>query len=131
MASAQKILDRIGMAASSICAVHCALAPLLITLAPLVGLGFVFEERFETIIIMVTLGLAFLNISWSFYKQHRNFAPFYGLLLGSAVISIAQMGHWEEFFPEPIMMAFGGLSIAISHYINIKLCNHCDTCEKH
>lgn len=128
MPFAQKILDKVGMTASSVCALHCALAPLLITLAPLLGLGFLFEKSFETIFILLSLGLAYLNIGWSFYKQHRNFAPFYGLLLATMVFAIADKAHINVYFPEPFLMALGGLSVAISHYINLKLCHHCHGC---
>ena len=70
---AKNILDKLGIAISSICAVHCAVAPILITLAPLIGLGFIFEEKFETTIILVSLGLAFLSLVWGFYKDHKKF----------------------------------------------------------
>jgi hypothetical protein len=122
-------LDKIGMAASSICAIHCALAPLLITIAPLIGLGFIFEEKFETIFILSSLGIAFLSIVWGFYKSHRKFEPFYLLLLGTSFIIISRMETPLSFLPEPFLMFCGGLSIAVSHYINLKLCNHCETCE--
>ena len=128
---ARKTLDKVGMAASSLCAVHCALAPILITVAPLVGLCFVFEERFETIFIMGSLGIAFLSLVWGFYKSHRKFEPLYLLLLGAYLIGISRMDSPFSFLPEPVLMACGGLSIAISHYINLKLCNHCEVCEEH
>jgi hypothetical protein len=128
---ARVIMDKIGMAASSICAVHCALAPVLITLAPLVGLGFIFEEKFETTVILCTCGIAFLSLVWGFYKNHRKFEPFYLLILGAALIYLAQVSWVPEIFPEPFLMFLGGLSIALSHYINLKLCNHCHSCDKH
>lgn len=122
-------LDKIGIAASSICALHCALAPILITVAPLIGLGFIFEERFETIFILASLGIAFLSLVWGFYKSHRKFEPLYLLLLGASLIGISRMETPFSFLPEPLLMACGGLSIAISHYINLKLCNHCSSCD--
>ena len=135
MASLSKkhnFIDKLGMAASSICAVHCALAPILITIAPLVGLGFLFEERVETIFMMATVGIAFLSLVWGFYKNHRKFEPLYLLLLGASLFAIAHMETpIQEILPEPVLMAFGGLSIAISHYINLKLCNHCGDCADH
>ncbi len=122
------------MSASTLCAIHCALTPLLITLAPLVGLGFLFEERFETIFIMVTVGLAFLSIAWGFMKKHRSFEPFYLLLLGASLLYLAH--HLEhthhpisDYLPHPILMAAGGLSIATSHFFNLKLCHHYDCDE--
>ncbi len=129
MNSSQKLIDKIGVTLSSICAVHCALAPLLITIAPLIGLGFVFEERFETTFILGTLGLAFLSLVWGFYKSHRSFEPFYILLLAFALVTISRMESITAYLPEPFIMFLAGLSIACSHIINLKLCKHCDTCE--
>lgn len=128
---ARKTLDKVGIAASSICALHCALAPILITVAPLVGLGFIFEEEFETTFILASLGIAFLSLVWGFYKNHRKFEPIYLLLLGAALIAISRMETPISFLPEPVLMACGGLSIAVSHYINLKLCNHCNDCDEH
>ncbi len=129
MAKTHKLIDKIGMTASSLCAVHCALAPLLITLAPLIGLGFIFEENFETTFILVTLGLAFLSTAWGFIKKHRSIEPVFLLLFGAAVLHIARLESFTQYIPEPFLMALGGVSIAISHYINLKLCHHCDSCE--
>lgn len=127
-----KLIDRIGMAASSICAVHCAVAPIFITVAPLVGLGFLFEEKYETIFMMATVGIAFLSLVWGFYKNHRKFEPLYLLMLGASLFTIAHMETpVSELLPEPVLMAAGGISIAVSHYINLKLCNHCDDCDEH
>ncbi len=123
----KNILDKIGMAISSACAVHCAMAPILITVAPLIGLGFIFEEKFETTIILVSLGLAFLSLVWGFYKDHRKFEPLYLLLLGACFIYLSRLESIA--LPEPLLMALGGLSIAASHFINMKLCNHCNTCH--
>ncbi len=127
----KSILDKLGMAASSICAAHCALAPILITLAPLIGLGFVFEEKFETTVILVSLGLAFLSLVWGFYKEHRKFEAIYLLLLGCAFIYLSRIDHVLSYLPEPFLMTCGGLSIASSHFINMKLCLHCDDCKEH
>ena len=128
-AKPKNILDKLGMAISSVCAVHCALAPILITVAPLVGLGFIFDEKFETIIILVSLGLAFLSLVWGFYKEHRKFEPLYLLLLGACFIYLSRLETIA--LPEPLLMFCGGLSIAASHFINMKLCNHCHSCEDH
>jgi hypothetical protein len=126
---AKNILDKLGIAISSICAVHCAVAPILITLAPLIGLGFIFEEKFETTIILVSLGLAFLSLVWGFYKDHKKFEPLFLLLLGACFIYLSRLEAIT--LPEPLLMTLGGLSIALSHFINMKLCNHCHSCIDH
>lgn len=125
--SLHRTIDRIGTTMSLACSVHCAAAPILITVAPLIGLGFVFDSNFETILILVTCGLASLSVAWGFYKKHRRFLPLGILLLGIALISLKYAEI--EAFPEPLLMFLGGTSIAASHIINSKLCRVCDTCE--
>lgn len=125
-------MDRIGTMVATVCSVHCALAPVLITLAPLLGLGFLFNESFETTLILMSFGLAFLSLIWGFYKKHRKFLPFFILMLGTVLISLSRFGFVADMMlPEPLLMGLGGLSIAISHRINLKLCKLCETCEHH
>ncbi len=110
------------MAASSICALHCALAPVLVTVASLIGLGYFFEEKFETNFIMATLGLAFISFAWAFYKNHQQLKPIYLLLFGGSLFYIAHIDSVTTHLPESVLMALGGLSISVSHFINLKLC---------
>jgi hypothetical protein len=128
---AQKHIDKIGMVASSACAVHCLFGPVLITLAPLIGLGFLFDEKIESIFILLSCGLAFLSLVWGFYKSHRNFIPFFVLLLGYALVTISRIDSVTKLLPEPFVMGFAGLSIALSHWINLKLCKSCHSCDNH
>lgn len=120
-------MDQIGATLSLVCSVHCAAAPILITVAPLIGLGFIFDSNFETMLILTTCGLASLSIAWGFYKKHRRFLPLGILLLGVSIIALKYAEI--EAFPEPLLMFLGGVSIATSHIINSKLCNSCNTCE--
>lgn len=120
-------MDKLGATISGACAAHCALAPLLITLAPLLGISFILDKRFETAMILVAVGLASLSIGWGFVKKHRRFLPLGVFLLGLALIAIAQFGFFA--LPEPAFMALGGLSIAASHLVNARLCKHCDDCS--
>ncbi|HEY8783887.1 MAG TPA: MerC domain-containing protein [Mucilaginibacter sp.] len=48
-------LDRIGMTAFTLCAIHCAIVPLLITSLPLLGLGFLANPWFEWGMIIFAL----------------------------------------------------------------------------
>lgn len=120
-------VDKLGATISGACAVHCAITPLLITLGPLLGLSFLTDRRFETAIILLALGLASISLAWGFAKKHRQFLPLGIMLFGIAAISIAQFELLE--FPEPALMAFGGLSIAVSHIVNARLCEGCNDCN--
>lgn len=125
--SVHRAIDKIGATISSACAVHCAFAPLLITLGPLLGISFLFDKRIETALILTTFGLASLSLGWGFVKKHQEFLPLGLLSLGIALISIAQFGLLE--LPEPALMALGGLSITVSHLVNAKLCKSCHSCS--
>lgn len=125
--SVHRTIDKVGIALSSACAVHCAAAPILITLAPLVGLGAIVDHKYESVLILITFGLASLSVGWGFVKTHRQFLPLGILLLGIALISLAELSLID--FPSPALMALGGLSIAVSHFINARLCKTCHDCD--
>lgn len=126
-----KLLDKLGAALSAACAVHCFLAPLLITVAPLLGIGFLFQESTENIIILTSLGLASLSIIWGFRKKHRQLLPLYILCAGIAFIGLSRFETVSSIVSEPLLMGLGGLSLAISHLINMRLCNDCSDCSDH
>lgn len=126
----QSKLDQLGMVLSATCAVHCLLAPLLIGVLSVIGLGFFYDATTETILIAITVSLAGLNLGWSFYKKHRQFTPLSLFLLGAIVIYLSRSPISHIMLPEPIMMFIAGLSIASAHFINIQLCKSCNTCSK-
>jgi len=111
------VLDKLGILASVACAVHCAVLPLVITVLPLIGLEFLANEWIEIGMICLAIGIG----AWSLvgaYSSHKSFVPLTTLLLGFALIGV---GHfWIEDW-EPVLIPFGGLTIAAGHYINWKL----------
>jgi hypothetical protein len=111
-------LDSIGMTASILCAVHCALVPLLITSLPLLGLGFLANPWVEWSMIIFALLIGVYAIGFSYLRSHHRILPMI-LLIGGFMIIIA--GHlyitsWREAFIVP----FGGLLIATAHFFNYK-----------
>ncbi len=123
-------MDKCGMAASTACAVHCFLAPVLITVAPLLGLGFLFQESFENIVIMASLGLAFLSLFWGFNHKHRQLQPLFIFLLAVICFVLSRVESLANIVSEPVLVGLGGLALASSHFINLQLCNSCHDCEE-
>ncbi len=119
------------MAASTACAVHCFLAPVLITVAPLLGLGFLFHESFENIMIMSSVGLASLSLIWGFSQKHKQVQPFYLLLLAVIFFVLSRVDSFSNIIAEPVLVGLGGLALATSHYINLQLCKTCHDCDGH
>lgn len=117
-------LDSIGMTASTLCAIHCAIVPLLLTFLPLSGLGFLANPLFEWGMILLALLLGVSSIFLSYFRTHRKVLP---LLLLTAGFIIIIMGHtYLKGWMEAIVVPAGGLTIAIAHFINFKYVGACN-----
>jgi len=116
-------LDHAGMTASILCAVHCAIVPLLITLLPLAGLGFLANPLVEWSMIIFALFVGCFAIGSSYFRIHHQLLPVLVLIAGFLVI-IA--GHiWVRGWREAIIVPIGGLLIATAHFINYRYARNC------
>ena len=116
-------LDNIGMTASLLCAIHCAVVPMLLTSLPLLGLGFLANPWFEWSMITFALLIGFYAIGSSFFRIHRKLLPI-GLLIAGFSIIIA--GHlYIRDWHEAIIVPVGGLLIATAHFFNFKYTGVC------
>jgi hypothetical protein len=120
------LVDNVGACLSFTCAIHCMATPLLITVLPLVGLGFFLSESVELVIIAVTAGLAVGSLTWG-YQHHRKWQIF--LILSSAFVCIF-IAHFrvpEQY--ESVFMACGGILLMVGHLLNRRLCRACQHCK--
>jgi hypothetical protein len=118
-------LDNIGITASTLCAIHCAVVPLLFTSLPLVGLEFLANAWVEWGMIIFALALGVYSIGLSYRRTHHNAVPMLMLILGFAII---MAGHaFAAGKTEAMIVPAGGLLIAAAHYVNYRYtgaCNH-------
>lgn len=119
-------IDKVGVWASSLCSLHCALMPLLLILLPFGSIAWLADENNELVFIFISCSLATASICWGFLK-HRNNTVFFLLSLGVLTIVVAH--HYHESHVGSFLMSVGGVQLAVSHYLNIKLCNSCSTCK--
>jgi hypothetical protein len=118
-------LDHLGIGVSLLCAVHCALLPIIITLLPLAGLKMLNNIFVEIAIIGSSLILACLSLGKS-YKIHHNKSPLVMVFFG--FLSIA-LGHFLiKNGLEWIFLTLGGVIIATAHWRNWKLNKSCLAC---
>lgn len=122
----QSIMDRVGIWTSSLCALHCLLLPILITVLPFVSASFFAEAWFEKTILSLSMIVGFWALLTGFYRYHRQLYPIYSLLLGGLI-------YWnKDMFGEayePLTVVSGALLIVAAHVINIKLCKSCSDCQ--
>lgn len=111
-----KRLDAYGASLSFLCALHCALHPLLLAVLPLVGLGFFLDERLEWVFLAGAILLATGTLV-SGWRHHRQ--PYALPLLGLAV-TLLVLGHLVEPYEVPLAVA-GALGIMSAHLLNLGL----------
>ena len=121
------MLDKIGITATSLCALHCILLPVMLPVLPLMGLSFLADHTWEHIFLLMTATLGTIALFSGFKRYHKRFYPFYLLYLGVAL-------YWiKHDFSEAVEVYFivGGASLIVAaHFINIKLCNSCKACDE-
>ena len=118
------LLDRLGATGSLLCAIHCALLPVLIALLPSLGLSAALAPRFEVgFVVFATLfGLAVLV--WS-YRRHRAMRALWLLIPGLAVLWVGVLYPplHHSVVPHAVAMTFGGTLVGLAHLANLRL-NH-------
>lgn len=128
--------DKIGSVLSSLCAVHCLCMPVLIGLLPVIGLTFLASHTFEQIASVSMIVLAAACV-WTGCRYHRRWGLLALLAVGAAVVmgiqfaGPAEADETQTDWFEAAAMMTGGLLIATSHLLNLKLrarC-HCSQCE--
>lgn len=122
------VLDKMGIWASSLCALHCLLLPILIPVLPFVGASFFAENWFERSILTLSMIIGFWALLSGFYRYHRQLYPLYSLVLGGLIYWNKDMfGHDYE----PFTIAVGALLIVAAHVLNLRLCQACHQCDDH
>lgn len=116
-----RITDRIGATASFVCAVHCALLPLVIAVLPAIGLGVLANHEFERAFIAFAAVLAIVSLATGF-RRHRRFRAFWFLLPG---VALMLAGLATDFEASPslhaALVSIGGTLVALSHLANLRL----------
>lgn len=116
-----RFADRFGATASFICALHCALLPLVIAVLPALGLGFLADHAYERMFIAFASVLALGSLALGF-RRHRQFRAFWFLLPGVALLLA---GIVIDIDGAPIvhalLVSLGGTLVAISHLANLRL----------
>ena len=120
-------LDMLGIAASSICLVHCLAMPFVITFLPLMGLQFLDGKLTHNILAAFVFSFALFGILPGYLKHHER-PILIGMLLGLTLVLIATFccgATLPEKWELPLI-TIGNLILVITHWHNHHLasCNH-------
>ena len=124
-----KGLDRCGIAVSTVCAVHCAAAPLAFGGLLAAPLGRLQGETAEAVLLTLSALVGFGSLTWAYRARHRRrrclavfAAGFLLLLAAEPVFRGGSLGAASA--------ACGALCIAVAHLLNLKLCRTCPNCRR-
>ncbi len=110
--------DFLGITTSLLCAVHCAILPILATLSVFSTGIFVDDHFFETFMILMAIVIASISLINGYIKVHKSILP---VIIFTSAVFIMLLGHF--LFTEDlshVINAIGGVCIAIAHWINWK-----------
>jgi MerC mercury resistance protein len=120
----RRFLDKFGTTSSIVCALHCALLPIVISILPAIGLSALAWSGFEWAFVSFATLLGVFSL-WLGYKRHRVYRALLFLVPGLMLVWMGVL--WPEIhnnlFKHTIFMSVGGTLIAVAHLINLRL-NH-------
>lgn len=124
-------LDKVGFTASTVCAIHCLIMPFILALLPYIGMSFFASSSFEWFIVIISFLIASTSLCFG-YKLHKKSNPLMLAGIGFSVIIATRLFVFltdKEDFKAAIFLCVGGLFVAISHFVNHKLCQSCTKCN--
>ncbi|ELR69413.1 hypothetical protein C900_05103 [Fulvivirga imtechensis AK7] len=110
--------DIVGFITSMLCAIHCAILPFLLTLAPLAGLGFLDNSYVEYGTIAASFLIASYALVHGYRNHHRKALALVVVSIGFALIGVGHRLPME--WAEPVFNTVGALTVAVAHFINWK-----------
>ena len=121
-----ELADTTGACLSVACAIHCLAMPLLVAVLPLIGLGFLANERAELFLILGAIGLAVGSLAWG-VRHHRSWRALLILIVALAFIATARTAVEGTF--EVVFYSIGAVLLASAHLVNRHLCKTCPACK--
>lgn len=117
--------DRLGIAASLACAIHCAVVPLFFTSLPLFGINLVDSKGFEYFMIGVAFVIGIFALRHGFRWHHHRYVPVLLFVVGFALLVGKELVPGHPVWMVLIAVAF----IVAAHYFNYRLCRKADHCH--
>lgn len=116
------LLDRMGAVGSLLCAVHCALLPLLIALLPSIGVATWLSKDAEEWFVVFASMVGLFSVVWG-YRRHREVRALGLLLPGLAALwfGVLYAPLHATVVPHAIVMTLGGTFVALAHVANLRL----------
>lgn len=120
----RSLLDRFGATGSLLCAVHCAVIPILLAAAPSLGLSMWLSDGVEQALVVFVTLLGLSSLLWG-YRKHRALHALGLLLPGLLALWVGLLYEplHHSAVPHAVVMTLGGVLVGLAHIMNLRL-NH-------
>lgn len=115
----QYLLDKTGMWASALCAIHCIAIPALVSISAFGSWAFLHNENLENFALAASAVLAISSLVPSYARHHQKIAPILILLSGFLLIGLSR---FMVDINESAFASSGAVLVALAHYFNYRLC---------
>ena len=118
--------DRVGIALSAICFLHCVLTTILVLSLPILAREYLNHPSFHIFIAILILPIGLFAFIKGYRQHHHKVVlalGFPGLLLVS--VSPLALDYWEQHQFETLLVSLGSLLLVSAHWINQRDCQSC------
>ena len=125
----ERHLDRIGIAASVACAIHCAAFPMLAVLLPVFGARGFGHPGVEWILLTTSFAVGSTSVVRSAVHIHRRWEPV-ALFSTGIVVLLLKRTLAEGTRVELPVAVIGACLLILAHAGNIVACRRCAACRR-
>jgi hypothetical protein len=119
--------DKLGVATSLICAIHCALLPALATTLPVFGINIIHNAFFEWSMIALAFVVGSYSLYHGYIKHHHSFIPALIFAVGFLFLVLKQFVPVMEY----LFLGTAVCAIISAHLYNYKLCRESKCASPH
>lgn len=108
--------DQFGAIAGVLCALHCALLPLVVGLLPSLGLEFFGSHAFDLwmVCFLGVFALIVISLGYAIDRARQVWSLILAGLLVMGIGLIPDLPQWLH----ALLLAIGGMSVALGHWLN-------------
>ena len=122
-----EILDRLGVATSLACGLHCVLAPLAVGVLAAGPSAWLLSQTSEGVVLAVTLAIGVASLIPAYRNAHGR-KRCLGLFAAGGVTLLAAKFLLHGQSAEPWLLGAGAVMIASAHLANLHFCRSCRDC---
>jgi MerC mercury resistance protein len=119
--------DALGIATSVLCAIHCALLPVIMSSLPVFGVNIIHNLFFEWSMIALAFAVGSYSLFHGYIKHHRSLTPVLIFSMGFIFLVLKQF-----FFQLETSFLLIAVALIISaHFYNYRLCHRSKCASPH